>query len=97
MARQSSSSRRGRLPYFAAKRLYKTAQCFSLGSRVTRDFALPVRRSSGKVGRRRKSGGRGTSLGSSACYFTVRPNIASHFSSFVPFSQNYGGQSGHLS
>jgi hypothetical protein len=44
----------------------------------SKKFALPVRRCSGKVGRRRKSGGRGASLGCSRVTSSAR-NIRRHF------------------
>jgi molybdopterin-binding protein len=40
--------------------------------------------------------GRPRVFGRFVCCSTTVPNIGCHFSSFVPFSQNCGGQAGHL-
>jgi hypothetical protein len=52
---------------------------FSLGLRVARNQPSLSAVVSGKMGRRRKSGGPGSSLGCSACYSTAAPNIGCHF------------------
>ena len=65
---------------FAAKRLHIIAQGFSPGLRVTRNPPWRPRRVFRLF----------------ACYSTAAPNIGCHFSSFVPYSPNYGGQAGHL-
>ena len=45
---------------------------------------------------RPESGGRRRLLRLFACCPSSAANVGRHFSSFVPFSQNYGGQSGHF-